>query len=250
MTTIKSIAETSVLTIGVTRTAPDNVDVGMGEKVGIFRRADLLAALDATANTDVKHRADAYEDATRAERQRDEWKACAAKYDDLAKDLAADLKAVAAERDHWKFRSEAAEASAAELGAKLEKVTGSADAWWSEYDAELKAHAETKARAEKAEAAVVKVMAWAHDWRDEYGREAFKELDAILDPLRPKPAFTLPTEAGAVVEYTDHGGATQRWFRTRDSQRPWVDREGNTWHDAGLERDVAGSFTVLIGAES
>ena len=59
--------------------------------------ADLLAALDATANTDVKHRADAYEDATRAEQERNEYR----------------LKAVAldAERDHWKARAEKAEAT-------------------------------------------------------------------------------------------------------------------------------------------
>ncbi|MEW1813273.1 hypothetical protein AB0284_21530 [Pseudarthrobacter phenanthrenivorans] len=51
--------------------------------------ADLLAALDATANTDVKHRADAYEDATRAQ---DELKAAREHY-------MAELAAVSANRD-------------------------------------------------------------------------------------------------------------------------------------------------------
>lgn len=107
--------------------------------------------------------------------------------------------------------------------------------------AELK---ETRAELDEANATIARVREATAIWGDSQFRAA------VLAALDPKPEFVLPTEAGAVIEYTDHDGTGQRWFRTRDTQRPWVDREGNTWHDAGVERDIAGDFKILIGAES
>ena len=61
-----------------------------------------------------------------------------------------------------------------------------------------------------------------------------------------KPKITLPSEAGAVIEYTDHDGDRRMWFRTRGESRPWVDVEGNTWHDVGVAGDIEGDFIVMI----
>lgn len=60
-----------------------------------------------------------------------------------------------------------------------------------------------KARAEKAEAAITRMR----EWRDFHGSgmtaAAREDFDATLDP---KPAFTLPTEAGARFTAVDNCG--------------------------------------------
>ena len=162
--------------------------------------ADLLAALDATANTDVADKCLAY--AANVAESRDEWKACAERW--------------AESKESWK-----------------------ADA------------AEWQTRAEKAEAAVERVRELAERWRT-------PELLAALDP---KPAFTLPTEAGVrftakrtgwpddaseFVTLSDGNG--KAFYFIPDDPDGYTDEESRIWPAEG----VMSKWTDhrLIGAES
>jgi hypothetical protein len=98
--------------------------------------------------------------------------------------------------------------------------------------------------AEEAEATIERVRELTVDGDGEWIHRG-----DLLGALDPKPAFVLPTKAGAVIEYTDHDGSKCQWFRTRETQRPWIDREGNTWDDTGVKGDIAGDFTILLGSQ-
>lgn len=75
-------------------------------------------------------------------------------------------------------------------------------------------------------ATIERVRKWAHDWRNEAGVEAFRELDAALDP---KPAFVLPTEAGAGIMATFIGGVSREEYELRlFSDGKWYDTAGDS----------------------
>jgi hypothetical protein len=161
MTIIQSIPGKSDPNLVITRFNNETTIVAHeGVTYSRYRTADLLAALDATANTDVQHRADAYEDATR-------WQTAAEENERWA--------------DEWKRKAEESEANASAQIETASNLRAERDEW--------------KARAEKAEATIARVEAVLD------GAGAFTPTkDEIRAALDPKPAFTLPTEAGVKFE--------------------------------------------------
>ena len=188
MTTIKSRSGRTELYIGRDHETKwvrmERDQDGMADS---FATADLLAALDATANTDVKHRADAYEDATRwqtaaeeNERWADEWKR---KAEESEANAAAQIETVGklrAERDEWKARAER----------------------WAESKESWKADAaEWQARAEKAEATVAAVAKIAKDMRTWGWQQKVQDWgEKLADTIDPKPE--LPSHDGALIVAT------------------------------------------------
>ena len=106
---------------------------------------------------------------------------------------------------------------------------------------------EWKARAEKAEATVAAVREHVEDDHIWWPKSAQREgLRKILDP---KPAFTLPTEAGARFEATHKGTGTRNEFVTftDGSNAVYVLHEGTYW----VAEDVMNGFEGfrLLGAD-
>lgn len=107
-----------------------------------------------------------------------------------------------------------------------------------EADANLKGALE---RAEAAEAKLAKVQAW----RD--GDEQFDRLDAILNP---RPAFELPTEAGAGITavFGDPSFGSDRCELRLFSDGLWRSARGRKYTPEGVMEHYTNHR--LIGAES
>ena len=174
-----------------------------------YRRAELLAALGAVSTADMAR------EIAEAQRGADEWRARAEEAD-LA------LKG----RNEAQDRAEVARANAVALAAER-------DHW--------------QARAEKAEATIAAVREHVEDDHIWWPKSAQREgLRKILDP---KPAFTLPTEAGARFEATHKGTGTRNEFVTftDGSNAVYVLHEGTYW----VAEDVMNGFEGfrLLGAD-
>ena len=207
MTTIKSVSEAAALSVDPYRDGTTDVAASRGTREvfhGIFKTADLLAALDATANTDVAklHFEEVGEQDYRAgspyryKIAYEHWRR-----------LAQERKTAADERAEWKARAEKAEAS---LDAAREIIA-------------------------RVRALLV------------FGTIEGDELRTALDP---KPAFILPTEAGAGIRCTGPTESGLSYFTEMRlfSDGRWRDSEGCAW-DAETVLDTFWDFR-LIGAES
>lgn len=247
VTTIKStqgqVALSNIRPTGA-NPALTHIDVSVRgvQACAAFRTADILAALDATANADVKHRADAYADATRAESERDEWKARAEDaeaFGGAAVKRAEEAEAEALEQAKlvrtWADRADRAEEGLGEMRDAYRMLGASHALLLSERD-------EQRARAEKAEATVARVREATAIWGDRF-------RPAVLAALDPTPAFTLPTEAGVRFVATHKATGSQSVFKTFDggTETAYIHNAGTYWVAEDLLRDFE-DFR-LIGAD-
>lgn len=228
MTTIKSVFEHSPRTLEVEKGRKYEGETYLRIMNGMFAgediqipTADLLAALDATANADVKHRATAYEDATR-------WQVAAEENERWA--------------DECKARAEKAEAALAgsedcrlATEKKLAEAETELEAWKhtvSVLDDELRDSQELlgqravelhKARAERD--ALAKTVERVRKLTECGAHSLLPET--IRAALDPKPAFVLPTEVPARIV------AEEPLYGTEHEFTLWSDGKGGTswWHD-------------------
>ena len=134
----------------------------------------------------------------------------------------------------WSDRAEKAEGDAREWKARAERWAESKESW--KADA-----AEWQTRAEKAEATIERVREATAIWGGSQLRAA------VLAALDPKPAFTLPTEAGTVIEATAKDGSYCQFVTITGLSHPaYAMGESIYWAE-----DVLGCFTGhrLLGAD-